>query len=349
MGSSGAEQDPRDDASLPVLEPVVSPRLPTYPPTHLPTYPLSPFTHPPPTTFPFPLSPFTHPPPTTFPFPHPSTHRPTDTVHSRTSPLLAYPPPTHRPPTHTLIHVIRSVPTDCPQRERRGWMGDAQASCDEAMQNFDMMAFCKDVNIETRMRWLTDRQTCPRFGHAGAASMNDRPSSSNTPSPALTRTSAINSRLTSSCFPVVGRLPVSPSPGLAQSLVLPCGPLALHLHYGSAHPTMTRLIPLPSCSSRSSRSHPVTRPPSHGTFRSHPIPLQSHPAPTPRMPHPAQTLSSFTRYGMTSSGTLATTRMTRARSPMSCRSTGSGATPGARCGRWVPAWPCGDRAVTMAM
>ena len=34
-----------------------------------------------------------------------------------------------------------SIPTDCPQRERRGWMGDAQASCDEAMQNYDMMAF----------------------------------------------------------------------------------------------------------------------------------------------------------------------------------------------------------------
>ena len=34
-----------------------------------------------------------------------------------------------------------SVPTDCPQRERRGWMGDAQVSCDEAMLSFDMQAF----------------------------------------------------------------------------------------------------------------------------------------------------------------------------------------------------------------
>lgn len=34
-----------------------------------------------------------------------------------------------------------SVPTDCPQRERRGWTGDAQASSDEASTNFDMQAF----------------------------------------------------------------------------------------------------------------------------------------------------------------------------------------------------------------
>eukprot|EP00656_Telonema_subtile_P057673 TRINITY_DN9541_c0_g2_i4.p1 TRINITY_DN9541_c0_g2~~TRINITY_DN9541_c0_g2_i4.p1 ORF type:complete len:563 (+),score=74.38 TRINITY_DN9541_c0_g2_i4:1409-3097(+) len=34
-----------------------------------------------------------------------------------------------------------SVPTDCPQRERRGWMGDAQVSSNEAMLNFDMQAF----------------------------------------------------------------------------------------------------------------------------------------------------------------------------------------------------------------
>ena len=284
MGSSGAEQDPRDDASLPVLEPVVSPRLPTYPPTHLPTYP--------PTHLPtYPLSPFTHPPPTTFPFPHPSTHRPTDTVHSRTSPLLAYPPPTHRPPTHTLIHVIRSVPTDCPQRERRGWMGDAQASCDEAMQNFDMMAFCKDVNIETRMRWLTDRQTCPRFGHAGAASMNDRPSSSNTPSPALTRTSAINSRLTSSCFPVVGRLPVSPSPRLPVSRVgsiaraslwSPRTPPPLWFgssHHDTAHPASILLIPL------------IPLPPRDASPLARHIPLPSHPAPIPSCSHPSHATS----------------------------------------------------------
>ena len=33
------------------------------------------------------------------------------------------------------------IPTDCPQRERRGWTGDAQSSSDEAMLNFDMRGF----------------------------------------------------------------------------------------------------------------------------------------------------------------------------------------------------------------
>jgi alpha-L-rhamnosidase len=37
---------------------------------------------------------------------------------------------------------LHSVPTDCDQRdERMGWMGDAQATAEEAMQNFDMAAF----------------------------------------------------------------------------------------------------------------------------------------------------------------------------------------------------------------
>ena len=35
---------------------------------------------------------------------------------------------------------IYSVPTDCPQREKRGWMGDAQWTAEEALLNFDMTA-----------------------------------------------------------------------------------------------------------------------------------------------------------------------------------------------------------------
>ena len=34
----------------------------------------------------------------------------------------------------------QSIPTDCPQRERRGWLGDAQLSCETNMHNFDMAA-----------------------------------------------------------------------------------------------------------------------------------------------------------------------------------------------------------------
>jgi alpha-L-rhamnosidase len=33
---------------------------------------------------------------------------------------------------------LMSVPTDCPQREKRGWMGDAQWTAEEAILNFDM-------------------------------------------------------------------------------------------------------------------------------------------------------------------------------------------------------------------
>ena len=35
---------------------------------------------------------------------------------------------------------FQSIPTDCPQRERRGWLGDAQLSAETTMHNFDMGA-----------------------------------------------------------------------------------------------------------------------------------------------------------------------------------------------------------------
>ena len=35
---------------------------------------------------------------------------------------------------------FQSIPTDCPQRERRGWLGDAQLSSETNMHNFDMGA-----------------------------------------------------------------------------------------------------------------------------------------------------------------------------------------------------------------
>jgi len=36
---------------------------------------------------------------------------------------------------------LMDVPTDCPQRERRGWLGDAQLSAETTISNFDMAAF----------------------------------------------------------------------------------------------------------------------------------------------------------------------------------------------------------------
>ena len=46
---------------------------------------------------------------------------------------------------HATVYAQRSnlfsIPTDCPQRERRGWMGDAHMSSGEAILNHDMEAF----------------------------------------------------------------------------------------------------------------------------------------------------------------------------------------------------------------
>lgn len=40
-------------------------------------------------------------------------------------------------------------PQDCPQREKRGWMGDAQWTAEEALLNFDMDALCEWIRIYT--------------------------------------------------------------------------------------------------------------------------------------------------------------------------------------------------------
>lgn len=50
---------------------------------------------------------------------------------------------------------LYDVPTDCPQRERRGWLGDAQLSCEVTIHNFDMGAFYT--------KWLRDIQDSQNF------------------------------------------------------------------------------------------------------------------------------------------------------------------------------------------
>ena len=66
------------------------------------------------------------------------------------APVMPGPRPGSIPSVLNVIHGITrrsqlsnlwSIPTDCPQRERRGWMGDAQVSCDAAMLSFNMQAF----------------------------------------------------------------------------------------------------------------------------------------------------------------------------------------------------------------
>lgn len=47
----------------------------------------------------------------------------------------------HRATRYSALANLMSVPTDCPQRERRGWMGDAWLSSDQDSRQFDMQAF----------------------------------------------------------------------------------------------------------------------------------------------------------------------------------------------------------------
>jgi alpha-L-rhamnosidase len=41
----------------------------------------------------------------------------------------------------SVLSNLMDIPTDCPQRERRGWLGDAQVSLDTVLANFDAAAF----------------------------------------------------------------------------------------------------------------------------------------------------------------------------------------------------------------
>ena len=56
----------------------------------------------------------------------------------------------HHMVRYSQMSNLMSIPTDCPQRERRGWMGDAQVTSNEAMLNFDMEALY--TNFFTDMR-----------------------------------------------------------------------------------------------------------------------------------------------------------------------------------------------------
>lgn len=42
---------------------------------------------------------------------------------------------------YSVLSNLMDIPTDCPQRERRGWLGDAQVSLDTVLANFDAAAF----------------------------------------------------------------------------------------------------------------------------------------------------------------------------------------------------------------
>ena len=63
---------------------------------------------------------------------------------------------------------FQSIPTDCPQRERRGWLGDAQLSCETNMHNFDMGApytsFIQQI-ADSQDASGTVQDCVPYYGH----------------------------------------------------------------------------------------------------------------------------------------------------------------------------------------
>jgi alpha-L-rhamnosidase len=82
---------------------------------------------------------------------------------------------------------LASIPTDCPQREKRGWMADASVSADEAALNFDMQLLYENwlrTHADTAAVGcgpLPENATCPKWhpdqpaGGGGAAAAAHNP------------------------------------------------------------------------------------------------------------------------------------------------------------------------------
>lgn len=66
---------------------------------------------------------------------------------------------------------FQEIPTDCPQRERRGWLGDAQLSAHTNIYNFDMAApytsFIQQINDAQDPQTGADQDCVPWYGHGG--------------------------------------------------------------------------------------------------------------------------------------------------------------------------------------
>ncbi|GEM_PF-4332903 len=72
----------------------------------------------------------------------------------------------HRAYAQTQIGCLVGAPVDCPQRgERKGWIGDAGVSCEEAIYNFDMQALYASFLADMRRERHEGRRTfgiiCP--------------------------------------------------------------------------------------------------------------------------------------------------------------------------------------------
>lgn len=69
----------------------------------------------------------------------------------------------HKAVVRSQLSNIYSVPTDCPTREKRGWMGDGQWTAEEAALNFDVHAVHVNwvtsmMDVQTRGCYPTDEQ-----------------------------------------------------------------------------------------------------------------------------------------------------------------------------------------------
>ncbi len=74
--------------------------------------------------------------------------------------------------TRTQKNNLHSIPTDCPHREKRGWMGDAQVSSAQASLNFDM-----DLFYQNFVASFADMQSlgCTNPNHAERRNLLVRP------------------------------------------------------------------------------------------------------------------------------------------------------------------------------
>ncbi|MCW3051378.1 MAG: alpha-L-rhamnosidase, partial [Chthonomonadales bacterium] len=62
----------------------------------------------------------------------------------------------HETAVWTLVSNLHGVPTDCPARERCGWLGDSHAAAEMAALNFDMSGFWSKYIDDIKAGWVSD-------------------------------------------------------------------------------------------------------------------------------------------------------------------------------------------------
>lgn len=62
----------------------------------------------------------------------------------------------HKTAVWTLVSNLHGIPTDCPARERCGWLGDSHAAAEMAALNFDMSGFWSKYIDDIKAGWVRD-------------------------------------------------------------------------------------------------------------------------------------------------------------------------------------------------